>query len=73
MHFAHITTVRNKTDLNTGYKDKIISNIFCTIFFGVILDSTLTWSNHIELLTKKLSTTCYVIRTIKPYLCLSQH
>jgi len=52
MHFAHITTVRNKTvDLNIGYKDKIISNISCTIFFGIILYSTLTWSNHIEFLT----------------------
>jgi hypothetical protein len=70
MNFAHITTVRNKTvDLNICYKDKIISNISYSIFFGIILDSTLTWSN-IEFLTKKLSTTCYVIRTIKP--CMSE-
>jgi len=37
-HFAHNTTMRNKTfDLNIGYKDKLITNISHTKFLGIIL------------------------------------
>jgi len=62
MHFMHFTKMRNKTvDINVGYKDNLTSNISHTKFFGIILDSTLTWSNHIDLSTKQLSTACYVI------------
>jgi len=65
----HFTKIRNKTiDLNVGYKDKLISNISHTKFVGIILDSTLTWSNHIDLFTKKLSTACYVIKTDQLYM-----
>jgi hypothetical protein len=72
MHFTHFTTMRNKTiDLNIGYKDKLVSNISHTNFFGIILDSTRTCSNHFELLTTKLTTACYSIRTVKPY--MSKH
>jgi len=69
MHFTHFTTMRNKMiDLNVGYKDKLISHISHTNFFDIILDSTLTWSNNFELLTTKLTTACYLIRTVKPYM-----
>jgi hypothetical protein len=65
----HFTKMRNNaTDLNVGYKDKLISNISHTKFVGIIHVSTLTWSNHIDLLTKKLSTACYVIRTDQLYM-----
>jgi hypothetical protein len=41
MHFIQFTTMRNKTtDLNHGYKDKLISNTSHTKFLGIILDST---------------------------------
>jgi hypothetical protein len=64
--------MRNKTvDLNSCYKDKLISNISHTNFFGIIHDSTLTWSKHFELLIRKLATACYLIRTVKPYMCES--
>jgi len=60
--------MRNETiDLNIGYKDKLISDILHTKFIGIILCSTLTWSNNIELLTKKLSTASNLIRTVKPF------
>jgi len=69
MHFTYFTTMRNKMiGLNVGYKDKLISNISHTNFFGIFLDSKLTWSNHFELLTTKLTTACYLIRTVKSYM-----
>ena len=69
MHFTHFTTTRNKMiDLNIGYKDKLISKISHTNFFGIILGSTLTWSNRFESLTTKLTAACYLNRTVKPYM-----
>jgi hypothetical protein len=65
--FIHFTT--NKTiDLNIGYEDKLICNISHNKYFGTVVNSTLTWTNQIELLTKILRTACYVIRTVKPYM-----
>ena len=39
-----------------------------TKFLGLIVDNTLSWKPHIEHLLNKLSTVCYVIRSVKPYL-----
>jgi hypothetical protein len=36
-----------------------------------MIDDALTWKNHIDLLTKKLSKACYVIRNGKPYMSTS--
>jgi len=35
------------------------------------MDNTLSWNNHIDLLMKKLSTACYIIRNTKTYMFLS--
>jgi hypothetical protein len=34
----------------------------------IMIDGALTWKNHIDLLIKKLSKACYVIRNVKPYM-----
>jgi len=48
----HFTKMGNKRIyLNVGYKDKLISNISHTEFVGIVLGSTLTCSNHIDLRT----------------------
>jgi len=39
-------------------------------FLGLIVNCSLTWTNHIDFLTKKLSNTCYLIQNIKPYLSI---
>jgi len=31
------------------------------------MNNTLSWNNHIDLLMKKLSTACYIIRSAKTY------
>jgi hypothetical protein len=48
-----------------------ISNNLCTKFLGLIVDSTLSWKPHIDHLINKLSTTCYVIRSVKPYVSIN--
>jgi len=32
------------------------------------MDNTLSWNNHIDLLVKKLSTACYLLRNAKTYM-----
>jgi hypothetical protein len=54
--------------MKIGYDDKLIPNVSHTKFLGINIDSTLSWRTHIEQLISKLSTACYVIRTIKPYM-----
>jgi hypothetical protein len=37
-----------------------------TKFLGLIVDNTLSWKPHIDHLINKLSTACYLIRSVKP-------
>jgi len=61
----------NQLEIDIDYDNKSISAINYTRFLGLTVNCSLTWTNHIDLLTKKLSSTCYLIRNIKPYLSIS--
>jgi hypothetical protein len=37
-------------------------------FLGLIIENSLTWEGHIEEVIKKLSTACYMLRNIEPFL-----
>jgi hypothetical protein len=39
-----------------------------TKFLGLITDNMLTWKGHIDQLMSKLSSACYAIRAIKPFM-----
>jgi hypothetical protein len=54
-------------DTQIGFDNKTIPNATFTKFLGIHIDNSLTWKNHAELLTNKLSTACYVIQYVKPY------
>ena len=56
--------------MDINYDDKSISKVTCTRFLGLTVNCSVTWTNHIDLLTKKLSNTCFLICNIKPYLSL---
>jgi len=51
-------------NLKIGFINNFITNSSYTKFLGV----TLPWNNHIDLLMKKLSTACYIIRNAKTYM-----
>jgi uncharacterized protein YlbG (UPF0298 family) len=36
-------------------------------FLDLIIENSLTWEGHIEEVIKKLSTACYMLRNIKPF------
>jgi hypothetical protein len=48
-------------------EDKQISTVNETKFLGLIIDNTLSWKGHIEYIKSTLSSACYVMRTVKPF------
>ena len=68
-HCIHLK-IRNSpaTDMKIGYNNKLIPSVPSTKFLWFTIDSTLKWGVHVDNLTTKLSTACYVIRSNKPYM-----
>jgi hypothetical protein len=68
-NYVHFTTKRNMSiNLKIGFNNNFITNSSYTIFLGVTMNNTLSWNNHIDLLMKKLSKACYIIRNAKTYM-----
>jgi hypothetical protein len=57
--------------LKIGFNNNLITNSSYTKFLGVTMDNTLFWNNRVDLLMKKLSTACYIIRNAKTYMSAS--
>jgi len=52
-------------DIHISYKANLINNTYSTNFLGLTLDSTLSWKTHIDQLSSKLNSACYVIRSLR--------
>ena len=71
-NYVHFTTERNTSDnLKIGFSSNFITSSSYTKFLGVTMNNTLSWSNHIDLIMRKLSKACYIIRSAKTYLSVS--
>jgi hypothetical protein len=71
-NYVHFTTKRNMSiNLKIGFNDNFITNSSYTKFLGVTMNNTLSWNNHSDLLMKKLSKACYIIRNAKTYMSAS--
>ena len=70
-HFLQFFT-KKQTELQIQITtpNSVISNINSTKFVGLIVDSTLSWKDHISELASKLNKACYAIRAIKPLMSL---
>ena len=55
-------------NLKIGFNNNYITNSSYTKFLGVTMNNTLSWKHHIDLLMKKLSTACYIIRSAKTHM-----
>jgi hypothetical protein len=55
------------TDMCIKYNDKQISNITNTKFLGLFINDTLSWKTYIEYILPELSSACYAMRAVKPY------
>jgi hypothetical protein len=70
-HFLQFLTKKhNEIKMQIIASNTIITNINSTRFFGLIIDSTLSWKDHIVELKSKLNKAYYAIRAIKPFISL---
>ena len=71
-NFVHFTAKRNvSVNLNIGFNNNFISNSSYTKFLVVTMNNTLSCNNHIDLLMKRLSKACYIIRNAQIYMSAS--
>jgi hypothetical protein len=71
MHILQFSTKKqNEIKILRITNKGVITDIHSTRFLGLIIDSTLSWKDHIIELTSKLSKACYAIRAIKPFMSL---
>jgi hypothetical protein len=63
-----VTKTSSLIDLHVICKNKEIANACNTKFLGLTLDNTLSWKNHIDAIMPKLSSACFAVRAVKPFL-----
>jgi hypothetical protein len=67
-HFLQFRTKNSqKLDLNITLLNKHITNTINIKFLGLTIDE-MSWKCHINHVLTKLSSTCYVIRTVTPHM-----
>ena len=52
------------------YNDKHIFTAIETNFLGLVINNNISWKRHIECIKSKLSSACYAMRTVKPYVSI---
>jgi hypothetical protein len=57
----------SKTEIKISYDNKQITTISNIKFLGIHIDYKMSWKCYIEHISSKLSTVCYIIRSIKRY------
>ena len=68
-NYIHFATKRNMSaNLKIGLNNNLIPNSSYIKFLGFLMHLTLSWKNNIDLLMKKFSTACYIIRNVKTYM-----
>jgi len=55
-------------NLKIGFNNNFITNSSYTKFLGLTMNNTLSWNNYVDLLVKKISKACYIIRNVKTYM-----
>jgi hypothetical protein len=63
-----LTKASSLVDSNVIYGNKEIVNICHTKFLGLTLDNAFSWETHVDTAVLKLSSVCFAIRIIKPFL-----
>ena len=68
LYLQFVTKTQNRFDIDISYGNNHIPNADNIKFLGVHINATLTWKNHIDGILPKLSSACFVMRSVKPYL-----
>jgi len=59
------------SDIQIKYEDKQLSLANETKLLGLFINNNLSWKTHIECIKSKLSSACYVMRLVKPYVTIN--
>lgn len=63
-----VTKINSLLQIDIIHENKKIANVFNTKFLGLTLDNSFSWKTHIDTVIPKLSSACYTIRILKPFL-----
>ena len=64
MGTPHMTSVKTRSDLSVTLNRTILERVKTTKFLGVLIDECLTWKNHIDCISKTISTRKYIIPSL---------
>ena len=68
MHFIHFTSKdANHHISNISYEDNSIITVSEIKFLGVNINNTVSWTLHVEKILPKLSSACFAMKSIKPF------
>ena len=59
------------SDIKIKYEDKKIRTAIETKFLGLFINNNLSWKTHTEGTKSKLSSACYAMRSVKPYVSIN--
>jgi hypothetical protein len=65
MQFKTKNTVVSESKIT--YHNNVITEVPHITFLGLEIENTLSWNLHIENISKKLSSVCYMLRSINLY------
>jgi len=57
----------NYLEINITYKNKYITKVNDLKFLGLNINNTLSWKTHIDKILPKLSSACFAMRSVKPF------
>ena len=63
--------INRTSDIQIMFEDKQIYTAIETKFLGLFINNTVSWKTHIEYIQSKLSSACYVMWSVKPYVSLN--
>jgi hypothetical protein len=72
-HHILFTACNKKPRIDTEivYENKQITTVTNTKILEIYIDDNMNWKCHIENIGSKLSMTCYIMRSIKPYISVN--
>ena len=71
-HYIQFKTKNKPTlDINIVSNDNLITTLPNVMFLGIYIHNSINWSCPIEYIIPKLSSPCYIMRSIKPFMSLN--
>jgi hypothetical protein len=72
IHYIQFKTKNKpKTNIHITCNDNLITSLTNIKFLGIYINDSINWSCHIEYIIPKLSSACYIMRSIKPFMSLN--